>query len=648
MKKLPLVFSVFLYLLAGALCVGIVGSISRELETYSIMRAFARQPLDIRVMAFEGAALALLLATLLLMRSGRDIPFPSKRARKIIIAAFIVLIPAWTVLVFSDYIFLSKNERIHRLASERIDEYKGIQYRQSDFLPLARQFDELGDYADSKEKSRYCWYQYGTWEFNNCERFSMRSNRERERVIERLREAREAFVSAGDHADAEERIAVVDQRIAELSAMNEMRVQMDVDIKNSDLDAVLAALERFKGDYDYRKLNDEAQRLRTARKKAEEKERYRVEHEEPNRRLAAYLETVPGATYAVAMERTPDQNITLLASEDPVFKDSPERVAEVMVAMRRFESLAKYLAWRNEAKKGRDPELSLSDNNVLATVILMQEKEGQSEECKQVIEQFTQFAWRGGEDYARYAALLLLHEGGPEWIERCYPDDPKLETYKKPGTMEHRVVNAPPEIKNAFLRQRIRIFDKERFKRTYTGAEAAALFNKFKPARPFSRGIIYIVDHENLPPNANFWMPKIHDCEVNAENLSGTMVAYGDQAADGSFDEKSWAKTDTLICVSNPNNARFAYQEKYRYTLYGKYKTGRGDLVDVYTPTVRIRIIDLLTGKTVSDEEKTAEMHENYSFRSGGFSDGDVYSQLNFFERWQYISEKVKEYVAGR
>lgn len=60
-------------------------------------------------------------------------------------------------------------------------------------------------------------------------------------------------------------------------------------------------------------------------------------------------------------------------------------------------------------------------------------------------------------------------------------------------------------------------------------------------------------------------------------------------------------------------NARLAIYETYRFKLHGKYQvSGRRDTVEVYLPTVDIRVVDLVTKKTLVTDKISLKADQTY------------------------------------
>lgn len=652
MRKSSLILSILCYAVATLFSVAIVFNLHHEMEYQSLSVAILTTKYEIRLLIFLGAAVLFLIATLLLMYSGRDIHFPSGRSCKLILAGFALGIPVYAALIFYDYYMITPEDRAYIVAQDNLET---IERRNTPawYSRPATMFERLGDYKDAREKSEYCWYKYA----ENWTRFLSehgdKSNTNRSREIETLQNASKYLIKANGYLDSAERLKKNEERIAFLSKRIELRHKLDQHVKNRDYIAATSLLDHFQADWDYQKLKTAFEKpLQDQREKAAlaaEKEKELLERarllEEQAAELAARLgKLAPDSVGLVTGNRTRAENVQTVISS-PAFQDNPTRIAELLVDLREFDSALAFMKWVNDRKKGPQPALSLGGEELLWMLFLTLERESESAAAKEMLEQFIKSprTFLGLNLFDRFSALLLLFEPGPELARRCFPDDPRLLDIDVPGSLVNRVLNAPAAIRNAFLERNLVQLGESRFTRKYTPAEAEALFRNFTPSRPFAGGYIYISEHRNKPSGVELQEPSERDFEYQADYRSADIAAEAwREGLRSTWTTGGSDRGPSFICVSNPNNARLAIHEIHDYRYIGKYTIeGYGTVVDVYLPTIVITVGDLVTGKTLFREEKEMPQESRYVLDRKWVWSNNVYCPVLFYERREFLKDHV-------
>ncbi|MBE5973382.1 MAG: hypothetical protein E7251_02155 [Paenibacillaceae bacterium] len=166
--------------------------------------------------------------------------------------------------------------------------------------------------------------------------------------------------------------------------------------------------------------------------------------------------------------------------------------------------------------------------------------------------------------------------------------DPKFLQYFS-NEIKTAYKNADEDIQNRFINaidpENFRyIYDTKSPVNVYSLDEAEQLMKEFPPAGSWDGGYIRIVDD----PTHREWIDGygISDYNINTSVYGAYIYAR---------------ESDALVPVINPVNARFAVYEEYTDGKY--YATYTGDInFAVYLLSLKIRIVDLLTGEELFSE----------------------------------------------
>ena len=145
--------------------------------------------------------------------------------------------------------------------------------------------------------------------------------------------------------------------------------------------------------------------------------------------------------------------------------------------------------------------------------------------------------------------------------------------------------------------------------RIYTPDEYNTLVNGDITPAPIDGGYIRVIDFSGIPSNAK------RDSYI------------------------SYPKSTYLFVATNPAHARFIVFETYladKSSQYNIVGSTSNRTVRVYTPSVRVKIVDMLTGKIILEETQTAVLSPEYSVPS------DVYDE--FYPTRELQSDK---YIAA-
>lgn len=534
----------------------------------------------------------------------------------------------------------------------------------------AQIFESLGEYKDAAQRSRECWTRYGTAHrqkgyvtpslvlsaFANKNYPSRLPNHpddvryssfDVDKRLMVLAESKDAQERAGEHPEAKSDLNYIAREMNVWQLWKQARPALE---REAYAEAIppLEALshERFE-EKPARQLLSIAQR--------------RVESQAMTKRFQAYLDGVPGCAFTPDPTMSFDRNLNALFASDPIFKNNPEMIAGALAGMRCYPVIATGLNALMPFAKRKLPNGSmaihtgLAQDTLLVAMIKLAESGDDSPEFNELLSLLhtvvvspNVHATRD-DPFRRYAKLLELYKGGPEWIDRCFPDDSELRDYKIQGTMDYRVVHAPQKIKDA-LCDEAKDLPGSRFIRTYTAQEAKKLFANFTPSKPLKFGYLYIIDQGVLPKRTLFPPHRLtgyesppRSVEILYEPENPSLVRRDLVQRDGGSVQakETILQKGEYFCVANPNNARLAIYEKYSYQHRGTYIVqGRQDRVDVYTPTIEIRIVDLVTGKTLSQERLSADAKASYQVPNS-VKQGDTFIPFNFFDREGYLSRKL-------
>ena len=525
-----------------------------------------------------------------------------------------------------------------------------------DYQALAIIYESLGDFNDSREKSAQCWYAHGKINMNEAQYFGrweivVKGSTSVNKGLEYNGKAKEAFERASGYKDAVKLADDATKEIDRLSVWGTLHAALDTE----DYDRAIPLLES---------LEHQNPRVPEILQQAREKRDARIEA----KAFKTYIENSNLSGFTINPKISIKQNLDQLLSSPP-FEGNSEKIAEVLAGLRAYDVIAQ--GWnghlRHERKlnfKNEKFQTKLDRDTLLITMIKLAESGDESQEFNELLTLMHSIVVSPNstirEDPLRwYANLLNIHEPGPEWIDILFPNHPLFQDYKKPGTMDYRIVHAPQRIKDALFNPATDLTNESHnYTKAFTPQEAKKLFKGFIPSKPLGIGYIYIVDEGTLPEKSFFPELLRHNYASTARKVTVSYEPKEKHHPRKDYDKttKTWTerKGDTglieeliqqkgdFFCVANPNNARIAIYEKYSYHRHGAYQVeGRRDKVTIFLPTVQITVVDLISGKTLFTDTVKAEANRQYEV-PGWIKEGDTYTPFSFFDRSAYLAVKLK------
>ena len=387
----------------------------------------------------------------------------------------------------------------------------------------------------------------------------------------------------------------------------------------------------------------------------------------PNAALREYLNRVPHPSFVLDENQSFHANLDRLFVTESFKKDSQEKIAEVLAALRCYgpvaHALNNALDYKNMRKlvhEGVPLKTRLTKDTLLLAMILMAEAGDESSEFAELLTLLRGImvspAYNADrkDSLQRYARLLELYNAGPEWVDKIFPGNADLKDCNTPGTMDYKVLHAPKRITEALYNETTDVLP-ERFIRDFSPQEAAKLFADFVPTKPLKTGFISIVDRGTPPQNAfvqivrNRPYESAHKTVVSSYERKHREESFYDAMRRKKVSTPLSPLVEELIpqkgdyfCVANPNNARLAIYETHNYSRLGTYHvSGRQDMVDVYLPVVDIAVVDLVTGKTLFAESIHLDAKQKYTVPAN-IKQGDVYVPAFSPPGQEYLEEKLR------
>lgn len=499
-------------------------------------------------------------------------------------------------------------------------------------------FESAGEYSDAAEKSRTCWREYADAQryFANSSlaestSWQMLDKDHLYKMLVPLQEAKSVF----EHIDDKKRAARNEVDIKTVESW----IAVQAEQNNGNDENAIALLEAM--DSKDKKVRDTIAFIRTK--------------DERQRRLAllqAYLDRAPQPKFAIDEKQSFHANMDRLLMLDTYRKDH-DKVAAALAATRCYDSIAQ--AWNKEVLSARKHKLSfeggslqtrVTKHELFLALLQLAEDGDNSPEFIEILALLraavlSPDAKRYNPDLLRYAKLIELYNGGVEWVDKCFPLA-DLQYCKTPGTVDYRVVHAPQYFRDALYDETTDVLP-DRFTRAYSAQEAKELFADFVPDTPLRTGFIVIIDKGTPPPSrsSNTTGGQILNYMSYESVPKSVTVSYEREAGTPPLIEERIQQKGEYFCVANPNNARLAIYETYSFKHYGKYQvSGRPDMVDVYLPTVDIRVVDLVTQKTLVTD--TISLNAEQSYRvPANIQQGEAYVPLLSFDKQRYLTEKL-------
>ncbi|MDR1489965.1 MAG: hypothetical protein LBS65_05700 [Desulfovibrio sp.] len=532
---------------------------------------------------------------------------------------------------FSGCLDQSEQAVAYRKAEAGLDNRSDIvKYKDAAIL-----FESAGDYKDAAKRSKDCWMEYGRFRLRTYEGKPLQEQ------LEWLIEAKSVF----ERIDAKAPAATADAAIASVQARIAVQAEQD---KGND-DNAIALLEAM--DPNDKKALEALKLIRT-----------KDERQESVTRLRTYLQGVPQSTFA------PDEKLLFHANLDNLFRTdafkSREMIADALASMRCYDVIAH--AWNKQVRDMR--KLSFADVSIktrlpvdvlLLATIQLAESGDESPEFAEILSLVRGLAitpqsnWNSN-PLTRYASLLELYDGRPEWVQKCFP----AQWVRDDKSVEYRVLHAPQRVKDALYQKTD--LPQGRFTRLYTVLEAKEQFEGFTPSNPLNTGFIVIVDKGTPPPSrSSDAAGQIFDYnayqsteffKVSYAWKNGPTQTKDDPAKAGvaalhqanPMIEELVSRKGKYFCAANPDNARIAIYETYSYRHYGKYQvSGRADMVDVYLPVLDIEVVDLMTKKTLFTDTIRNNANQTYNVPAS-VQQGDAYIPLLRFNRTGYLEKRLK------
>lgn len=351
--------------------------------------------------------------------------------------------------------------------------------------------------------------------------------------------------------------------------------------------------------------------------------------------LADYLQAEGVTDYELNDALSRNGNLRKLFLTSEVYKDNAFAQSKLLAALGCYDVIARGFddlvhqgiqsgvpGKYGEERYGHDGDSpTLSCETVLLSMIELCERGDESEDYTYLmakLEELVQTAsslvggqgpsLRYGVEMPYYLSLLAGYEPDPALFALFYSD---ITDYMQPGTVDYAIVHAPKAIKDVLLsmqretwptggiRPRLRSFE-----------ERDTLFRGFVPSQPVGIGYIYFIDPGDQPEG---------------------VIAVPDVFA---------YEGDTFFCPISPARARIAISEAYSYEYYGNYTVqGTSNQVPVYLPTVRITVVDLVTGETLLEDSQTARPQQDYQVGPTV----SVYCPINFFDRSAYLADALAD-----
>jgi len=328
-------------------------------------------------------------------------------------------------------------------------------------------------------------------------------------------------------------------------------------------------------------------------------------------------------TFSLDGRKTLEDNLRQLWSE-PSFNDARKN-AELLVTLKNYDFIAEglrtnvsrdnpyYKDWPKSSDYIYDYKsskfVSFERDEILWLVLLLPD-EALPEEHSGLVDVFTEcvpeaFRFRAGDVlwmYHERVASGLFEKLHPGYCENNV-DNAFVSAFRQADkTIQDRLLNRldfDKEIRDASYRPR----------RNFTSEETEEFLTKPLPSDVWKGGYFRVVDVDT---------PALLD-NGNAELYSKL--------------------SDSLTCVSIPANARFAIYEQYTdKKLYDTYTVTQGDgfvnkegdLIEVYTWNLFIRIVDLTTGKEILKESVRSSPPPNEIEAFALMATGKTYNYLEY------------------
>ena len=526
-----------------------------------------------------------------------------------------------------------------------------------DYQALAIMYESLGDFNDSREKSLQCWYSQGIVYMDDAKYFGsddrvVKGSTYVNKALEHNGKAKEVFERASGYKDAAKLAGDAIKEIDRLSVWGTLHAALDT----QDYDRAIPLLES---------LEHQNSRVREILQQAQEKRDSRIK----TKAFQTYIGNANLSGFTINPKISITQNLDQLLSSPP-FEGNSEKIAEVLAGLRAYDVIAQGWnghVWPSSRKlnfKNEKFQTKLVRDTLLITMIKLAESGDESQEFNELLTLMHSIvvspnSKMRADPLRWYANLLDIHEPGPEWIDILFPNDSRFQDYKKPGTMDYRIVHAPQRIKDALFNPATDLTDDpHEYTKAFTPQEAKKLFKGFIPSKPLGIGYIYIVDEGTLPEKS--FLPSLlrynyastaRKVTVSYEpkekhhprkDYDKTTKTWTERKGDTGLIEELIRQKGDFFCVANPNNARIAIYEKYSYHRHGAYQVeGRRDKVTVFLPTVQITVVDLISGKTLFTDTVKAEANRQYEV-PGWIKEGDTYTPFSFFDRSAYLAVKLK------
>lgn len=511
-------------------------------------------------------------------------------------------------------------------------------------------FEEAGDYKDAAKLSRECWYFYAKNKLTASE-FDLKY------LLASLREAHDVFQHISGYENAAREAQQIAPRIEALQQWLQMLDALDKRHYAEVITLIEAMDPEQAKKYTFR---DAPKILKQARDNMAVFRPLTPFEEE-------YLDRVSKSTLLPDTKKSFYDNLEELFNTE--FKGQREETAEVLATLRCHDVIAHGLnRWAYRGEKVKIPyashtavrEIQERDGKKYRlgtpfdkeTLILAMIKLAQAgDDSPEFSGLLTQLRGLGVDEH--YARLLDVYNGGEEWVDALFPDHPDLKDSRTPGTVDYQVVHGPQAVKDALYRPELDYLISP-FYKVLSFPEAEALFKDFVPAKPLETGYIYILDQGVLPEGYNslpyvggnlgyqgregvaplFFEPeepkKTHSMDKGWVDLEG----------EDALVRVNFSRKGEYFRVANPDNARIAISEKYSYVFYGPYQMKDKDYtVNVFMPTVEIKVVDLVTRKTLFTDTVKANPKERYDVRPLGRD--SVFIPFEFFDRHEYLKKKL-------